>query len=412
MVWQQRYCEECGEAPVPHRLEKLSRVLDDMMFRFDLTRGLFGFFERTVARRVIKQIPVHAVELFLEILVDFRLLSKSTKPLPEDDTRTLALYEGAVEKNIRLTQYKLLGKLPIALIAVTQDGSKRRVVFTSIPRPLGFNSPSLDWMDDKGILKEKMRESDIPHADGGTARTYDEALAIFKQLNSSVIIKPHRGSRGRHTTLDIRTEEELRRGFDIGMEITTAVVVEKYLHGTVHRVTLVGGEPVAIARREYPHVIGDGVHTVDALIDIENKNPMRNGVHFRALDKAHRADEALRKQNLTHSSVPEKGRMVVINDKNSRLHGTVTEDVTDTVHPENIALFKRFARVLGDPIVGVDFMIDSMTRPWTEQPDAGVLECNAMPFIDVHHKVVSGRTINVAAYLWDVIFPPTKMTTN
>jgi hypothetical protein len=51
-------------------------------------------------------------------------------------------------------------------------------------------------------------------------------------------------------------------------------------------------------------------------------------------------------------------------------------------------------------------MIDDMARPWTEQPDAGVLECNAMPFIDVHHQVVSGRRINVAAYLWDVIFPP------
>lgn len=410
MMWQQRYCEECGEAPVPHRLEKFSQTLDDMMFRFDLTRGLFVFFERTVTRLVINLVPVHTVELFLEIFVDFRLLTKSAKPLPDDNTRTLALYEGAIAKNIRLTQYKLLGKVPVALVAVTKDGSKRRVAFTVIPRPLGFNSPSLEWMDDKGILKEKMRESNIPHADGGTARTFLEALAIFKRLNSSVIIKPHRGSRGRHTTLDIRTPEELKRAFDIGMEITTAVVVEKYLHGTVHRVTLVGGEPVAIARREYPHVIGDGVHTVDELIDIENKNPMRNGVHFRALDKAHRAKEALRKQNLTNSSVPEKGRLVIINDKNSRLHGTVTEDVTDTVHEDNIKLFKRFADMLGDPIVGVDFMIDDMTRPWTEQPDAGVLECNAMPFIDVHHKVISGRTINVAAYLWDVIFPPTKIT--
>jgi hypothetical protein len=51
-------------------------------------------------------------------------------------------------------------------------------------------------------------------------------------------------------------------------------------------------------------------------------------------------------------------------------------------------------------------MIDDMKRPWTEQPDAGVLECNAMPFIDVHHQVISGRKINVAGYLWKVIFPP------
>lgn len=399
------YCEECGEAPVPHRLEKFSQSLDDVLFRSDLTRGFFVFFESKVTETLLALIPIRAIEVILQGLVTVGLLNRSDREDASDNTRTLALYEGASEKNVRLTQYKL-GKLPIGFIAEKMDGSKRKVSFTVIPRPAGFKSPSLDWMDDKGILKVKMAEGNIPHADGGVARTFKEALVIFKRLNSAVIIKPHRGSRGRHTTLDIRTEEELKRGFDIGMQITTAVVIEKYLHGVVHRVTLVGGEPVAIARREYPHVVGDGVHTIDALIDIENKNPMRNGVHFKKLDKKHRVEEALRKQDLTIESVPEKGRVVIINDKNSRLHGTVTEDVTDTAHPDNTALFRRFATFLGDPIVGVDFMMDDMKRPWTEQPDAGVLECNAMPFIDVHHQVVSGRKINVAAHLWDVVFPP------
>lgn len=398
------YCEECGEAPVPHRLEKFSQSLDDLMFRADPTKGFFNFFEAKITENIIRLIPVGLIAGILNLFAAIYILKKYDHARTGDNTRTLALYEGAEAKNVCLLQYTFLG-VPLGFVAEKTDGSHRKVVFTVIPRPHNFISPSLAWMDDKGILKKKMAEGNIPHADGGTARTFKEALAIFRRLNSPVIIKPHRGSRGRHTTLDIRTEEELKRGFNIGMQITTAVVVEKYLHGTVHRVTLVGGEPVAIARREYPHVIGDGVHTVDELIEIENKNPLRHGAHFRILDKAHRAPEALRKQNLTLTSVPEKERMIIINDKNSRLHGTVTEDVTDTVHPDNIALFKRFGVLLGDPIVGVDFMIDDMKRPWTEQPDAGVLECNAMPFIDVHHQVISGRTINVAAYLWDVVFP-------
>lgn len=406
MLFKLAYCEECGEAPVPHRIEKFSQTLDDIMMRTDVTKGVFIFFEKRVTRAALGLIPISAIEAFLNGMTRIGLMTKREAAVPADNTRTLALYEGAEEKNVRLAQY-LIGKLPIGFIAEKMDGSKRKVAFTVIPRPHGFVSPSLDWMDDKGILKQKMQEGGIPHAEGGTARTWKEAKALWESMRRvPVIIKPHRGSRGRHTTLDIRTEEELRRGFDIGMQITTEVVIERYLHGTVHRVTLVGGEPVAIARREYPHVVGDGVHTVDRLIDIENENPRRNGVHFKKLDKHHRVDAALKKQDLTHESIPAQGRVVVINDKNSRLHGTVTEDVTDTVHPDNIALFKRFAAQLGDPIVGVDFMIDDMRRPWTDQPDAGVLECNAMPFIDVHHQVISGRTINVAAYLWDVIFPP------
>jgi D-alanine-D-alanine ligase-like ATP-grasp enzyme len=401
-----KYCEECGEAPVPHRLEKFSQTLDDIMMRSDMTKGLFVFFEKRVTRTALSLIPIRLIESVLNLCTYVGFMRKRSAPHEGDNTRTLALFEGAAATSVRMTQY-LIGKIPIGLIAEKMDGTKRKIAFTVIPRPKGFISPSLDWMDDKGILKHKMKEGHIPHADGGTARTWQEAKSIWERLGKvPVIIKPHRGSRGRHTTLDIRTEEELRKGFDIGMQITTAVVIERYLHGTVHRVTLVGGEPVAIARREYPHVVGDGAHTVDELIDIENQNPARNGVHFKKLDKHHRVDAALRKQDLTHTSVPASGRIVIINDKNSRLHGTVTEDVTDTVHPDNIALFRRFGAFLGDPIVGVDFMIDDMQRPWTEQPDAGVLECNAMPFIDVHHQVISGRTINVAAYLWDVIFPP------
>ncbi|MFM2374134.1 MAG: hypothetical protein RLZZ234_129 [Candidatus Parcubacteria bacterium] len=405
MLFKLPYCEECGEAPVPHKLEKMSQTLDDILFRSDLTKGFFIFFETKITNAVMHLIPTRAIEFILNFMVRIHVLTVRDKAHETDNTRTLALYEGAEAEGVTLRQY-LMGKVPISFIATAGDGSNRTVAFTVIPRPAGFVSPSLEWMDDKGILKERMKAGNIPHADGGVARTFKQAVAIWKRLGSAVIIKPHRGSRGRHTTLDIRTEEELKRAFDIGMQITTAVVIEKYLHGTVHRVTLVGGEPVAIARREYPHVVGDGEHTVDELIEIENKNPLRNGIHFKKLDKGHRAPEALRKQDLTLTSIPEMGRMVIINDKNSRLHGTTTEDVTDTVHPENIALFKRFAVLLGDPIVGVDFMIDDMKRPWTEQPDAGVLECNAMPFIDVHHQVISGRKINVAGYLWKVIFPP------
>ncbi len=196
----------------------------------------------------------------------------------------------------------------------------------------------------------------------------------------------------------------MRRAFRIGAQISPKVVIEAYLKGTVHRVTLVGGEPVAVARREYPHVMGDGVHTVRELVETENTQPYRNGNHFRKIDMRHRSEEALRKQNLTLDSVPEAGQMVILNDKNSRLHGTLTEDVTDSTHPDNLDLFRALGNMLGDPIVGVDFMVGDMKRSWRIQPDAGFLECNSMPFIDVHHKVVSGKEINVARYLWEEVF--------
>jgi len=398
------YCEECGEVRVPHGMSRVSHFLIESLNQ----KGPFGIFfarsneslEKLFAAILTPKRIVGAAQFFSRIGVG-RLTLQSEE---NDNTRTLALYEGAEPAQVTLRTFKLFG-VPLCFVAEKEVmGKIEQIAFTIIPRPKGFVSPSLPWMDDKGILKQKLIEANLPCAEGGVAKNFDEAVTLFRSIGRPVITKPHSGSRGRHTTLDIRDEAELKKAFAIAQQLTQAVVVEAYLKGTVHRVTLIGGEPVAVARREYPHVIGDGKHTVLQLIDIENEKPYRNGVHFRKIDKKHRVQKSLEKQGLTNDSIPEAGRVVMLNDKNSRLHGTLTEDVTETVHPDNIELFRRIGTMLGDPIVGLDFMIADMSRSWKDQPDAGVIECNSMPFIDVHHRVVSGRQINVAELLWNEVF--------
>jgi D-alanine-D-alanine ligase-like ATP-grasp enzyme len=398
------YCEECGEVRLPHRTVPSlkffkSKSSDKVALEENFARSTRAL--ENIFAQVLTPSRVLSIGKFLS---RFRIVTCATEPKAGDNTRTLALYEGALPSGVTLYALKVLG-VPICFVAEKNvEGRIEQILFDIIPRPKNFVSPSLPWMDNKGILKQKLVEAELPCAIGGVATTLDEALSLFRSIGRPVITKPHTGSRGRHTTLDIRDEDELAKAFAIAQQLSEEVVVEAYLKGTVHRVTLIGGEPVAIARREYPHVIGDGVRTILELIEIENNAPYRNGVHFRKIDTEHRIAESLKKQSLTLESIPEAGYMVILNDKNSRLHGTLTEDVTDTVHPENIALFKRLGVMLADPIVGVDFMITDMKRSWKEQPDAGFIECNSMPFIDVHHRVVSGKQINVAEHLWNEVF--------
>ncbi len=394
------YCEECGGARVAHGPEKLSLMLEDLIASIvggDRSRAI----ERIADRLFDQALPGARGRRIVETLRALGII----QILPyetHNNTRALALAEGAAARSIKLSTLTFLG-LPITHIADrTTDGAA--TFFRLIPRPKGPRAPSFYFMDDKARLKAFLMESGIPCAPGGAVRTYADALRLFKEIGRPVITKPHCGSRGRHTTIDIRTPEELRRGFSIAKQLSPKVVVEAYIKGVVHRVTLVGGRPVAIAKREYPYVIGDGVHTVDALIDIENAHPRRDGVFFRPLERTARLALVLRDQGLTITDIPETGRKVLVNDKNSRLNGTVTDDVTASVHPENLALFARLGTLLKDPIVGVDFMLEDATRPWTEQTEIGVLECNSMPYIDVHHKVASGEPINVAALLWDEVF--------
>ena len=57
--------------------------------------------------------------------------------------------------------------------------------------------------------------------------------------------------------------------------------------------------------------------------------------------------------------------MVIIHPKVSRSYGASTTEIeVANVHPDNEKLFVHIAKVLDDPLVGVDFMIDDMARSW------------------------------------------------
>jgi cyanophycin synthetase len=57
------------------------------------------------------------------------------------------------------------------------------------------------------------------------------------------------------------------------------------LPGQDYRLLVVGNQLVAAARREPAQVIGDGVHTIEQLVALENKNPLRGDGHATALTK-------------------------------------------------------------------------------------------------------------------------------
>ena len=111
---------------------------------------------------------------------------------------------------------------------------------------------------------------------------------------------------------------------------------------------------------------------------------------------------------MTLESRPVKGQAVFLSDKTSRSAGGTTTDVTDIVHPDTKRMFERIGEVLDDPLVGIDFIIKDITLSWRVQNRAGVIECNSLPFLDLHHYPYEGEVRDVAGELWDIVFPRTS----
>ena len=72
-------------------------------------------------------------------------------------------------------------------------------------------------------------------------------------------------------------------------------------------------------------------------------------------------------------------------------------------------MLEKVGQVLDDPLIGVDFIMDDVSVSWRDQPRSGVIECNSAPFIDLHHFPLVGKPHNVAAALWDVVYPESKI---
>jgi cyanophycin synthetase len=170
-------------------------------------------------------------------------------------------------------------------------------------------------------------------------------------------------------------------------------MVEQYLPGHDYRLLVIGNRLVAAARREPPHVIGDGELSIRELVEQVNSDPRRSDGHATILTKI-RLDEialaTLANQGLEVDTVPRKGARVLLrNNANLSTGGTAT-DVTDDVHQDLAARALEAAKMVGLDLCGVDVVCGSVLRPLESQA-GGVIEVNAAPGLRMHLQPSFGK---------------------
>ncbi len=398
MLFGQKPCPDCAPAQVNHAVCRtaayLSLVIKPLLRPLDYLTRVF------LPPRKFSWFDIAAPKA-LRALAFFRIGALDDTVLESDSDRTRCLWVSAKQRGIELSMFRCG---PIKDLFIARHCGETRC-FDGLPRPVGPEAPSLYWMDNKALMRKRFAQAVIPVARGGTAFTKKRALTLFRSLAKPVIVKPYSGSRSRHTTIHLETENEFLKAFRRAKQLSPLALIEEELEGFVHRGTLIGGKLAAVLRREPPHVIGNGKDTVAALVAAENKRPERHGHTFQPIATGAEAEAELVRQKLDWRSVPARGAMVTLNQKISRGVGASNTEATERMHPENRALLEKIGALLADPLVGVDFIMRDVAAPWQSEPRSGVIECNSLPFIDLHHYPLNGAPRNVAGALWDLIFP-------
>lgn len=265
-----------------------------------------------------------------------------------------------------------------------------------------------DIAKDKDLTKMLLEAAGVPVPAGRPVSDPETGWHIAQSIGLPVVVKPRDGNQGKGVTVNVTDREQFMRAFAAAAEFGPEVLVERFIPGHDHRLLVVGHQMVAAARREPPHVIGDGVHTVRELVDQVNADPRRGEGHATLLTKIRFDDIALAQlaaQGLSADSIPEKGRRVLLrNNANLSTGGTAT-DVTDDVHPEVAARAVEAAQMVGLDICGVDVVCETVMKPLEEQ-GGGIVEVNAAPGLRMHLAPSFGKPRPVGEAIINWMFPP------
>ena len=259
---------------------------------------------------------------------------------------------------------------------------------------------------DKELTKNLLHASGVAVPFGRPVEDEDDAWVAAQEVGLPVVVKPQDGNQGKGISVNLTSEEQVRKAYRVAIEFRDDIMVEKYLPGHDWRLLVIGDKLIAAARRDPPLVIGDGKHTVRQLVDIVNSDPRRSDGHATSLTKI-RFDEIalarLAEQGYQADSVPQRGARVILrNNANLSTGGTAT-DVTDDVHPDLAAAAVAAAQTVGLDIAGIDVVCDTILKPLEDQ-GGGIVEVNAAPGLRMHLDPSFGKGRDVGKAIVDMMY--------
>lgn len=359
-------------------------------------------YEAEQAARFLLEKAVHLVESLLEnkpfpiaeIVAQAQEIAADTEPGPSGRSIVTAAEPRGIP-------WKRLGENSLVQLEYGKSLHFAQAAETDLTSNIAVGLAS-----DKDATKRRLIKFSIPVPRGEIVRTEQEALAALARVGAPVVVKPLDGRQGKGVSMNLKTPAEVVAAFKIAQEFSSAVLIEELFEGSNYRALVVNGNMVAAAERLPCLVTGDGVCTVEQLIERENQNPLRGEGHEKPLTRITVNQimlATLEKSGWKMSDVPAADEQVTLCAGMNLSTGGTAKDVTDEVHPQIKTMCERAARVIGLDICGVDLVVKNIAAP----PDGsgGIIELNAAPGLRMHLFPNEGEPRDVGGAIIEMLYP-------
>jgi len=314
---------------------------------------------------------------------------------------TQSLVDAAVERDIpwiRLNQY--------SLVQFGHGKFQKRIqaTITSETRHI-----AVEIACDKEDTHRLLNDLGLPVPQQEMVYSERQAVRMANRIGYPVVVKPLNANHGRGVSINLTTDEQVASAFEHAQDVGTsrAVLVESFITGFDHRMLVVNGKLVAVAKRVPGHVKGDGEHSIEQLVDIVNEDPRRGIGHEKVLTRLEfdrQAMEHLEKAGYTKETVLAKDEILYLRSTANLSTGGTAIDLTDVVHPDNRAMAVRAIMAVGLDVGGVDFLTDDISQSYKDIGGA-IVEVNAAPGFRMHVAPSEGKPRDVAGAVMDMLFP-------
>lgn len=268
-----------------------------------------------------------------------------------------------------------------------------------------------DLTTQKDDCKDFLEKNGFPVPQGKIVYAFDEALATVKAIGYPVAVKPVVGHEGIGVTAQVQDDEGLAFAYQNAIaaiaEGDSRILIEQSLIGSDFRLLTIGGQFVAAMERRPPFVIGDGLATVQTLIERENATLNRKDTPTSALAKILIDDSlnhCLAEQDLSLETVLAADRLIYLRKVANISSGGVSIDATPTIHPDNRQLAADISQYFRLVTLGIDIIASDLSRSWKEG-NFGIIEINASPGLLMHLNPAIGQSIDVTEKIFKHLFP-------